>query len=274
MTGLGPFDLPGAPFLALYFVLLVVALAASLFIARWLRPEGRYGVVNDIDQLAYLAGGPVHFVDALVARLYARGALSVDRKHGLTMRQPPGEGASAAEITLLRLDSPVRYATVDKQMRDYADMAGNKLVQAGLLLDGSTALQMRIWQSLPFLVVMAFGSIKWEIGILRDRPVGYLTIFLVVTAAAAVLRFALLNRRTTSGQAALDDARMRQQRLRRAAPRDEAGLAVALFGTAALAGSALSDLHQLRRASDSGGDGSSSDGGSGCGGGGCGGCGG
>jgi uncharacterized protein (TIGR04222 family) len=277
MTGLGPFDLAGTPFLALYFVLLVMALAASFFISHWLRPDGRSAVVGDVNQLAYLAGGAPRYVDALVARLFARGAVAVDRKLGISFRRPAEADASAAEIALRRLSTPARYAEVDRQLRDYADLAGEKLVEAGLLLDKGTALQMRFWQSLPFLVAMVFGSIKWEIGVLRERPVGYLTIFLVVTLTVAVWRFAALDRRTRAGQAVLEDARRRQERLRRAAPGDEADMAVALFGTAALAGSAWSDLHGLRRSTTSNGDGGSgcgSDGGSGCGGGGCGGCGG
>jgi uncharacterized protein (TIGR04222 family) len=279
MTGLGPFDLPGKPFLAFYFVLLVMALAASLFIPRWLRPDGRGGAVSDVNHLAYLAGGAPQYVDALIARLYAGGAVAIDRKRGLSFRRPAEADASAAEIALRRLTTPAKYAEVDRQLRDYADLAGEKLVQAGLLLDKGTALQLRIWQSLPLLAAMAIGSIKWEIGVLRDRPVGYLTIFLVVTLAAAFLRFAVLDRRTRAGQAVLEHARRRQERLRRAAPGDEAGMAVALFGTAALAGSAWSDLHGLRRSTASnsdGGSGCGSDGGSGsgCGGGGCGGCGG
>jgi len=62
------------------------------------------------------------------------------------------------------------------------------------------------------------------------------------------------------------EARADAARLRRAVPSDEAALAVALFGTAVLAGSYLSDFHGMRSTNGGGDGGSSSDGGSGCGG--------
>ncbi|WP_404370043.1 hypothetical protein AB5I39_00995 [Sphingomonas sp. MMS24-J45] len=38
--GLGPFDLPGGAFLALYGVFFVATIVAGLAIPCWLRPEG------------------------------------------------------------------------------------------------------------------------------------------------------------------------------------------------------------------------------------------
>ncbi|MBY0394035.1 MAG: TIGR04222 domain-containing membrane protein, partial [Novosphingobium sp.] len=139
------------------------------------------------------------------------------------------------------------------------------------------ARQLRLIQTAPLALLFLFGMAKWIVGTLRDRPVGILTALLIVTAIAAILRFAVIDRRTRAGKAALADARLEADRLRRAAPADETPLAVALFGTTVLTGSWLSDFHRMRAASGSGGDTSSSSGcsggGGGCGGGGCGGCG-
>jgi hypothetical protein len=125
---------------------------------------------------------------------------------------------------------------------------------------------------------MVFGAIKWGVGTLRDRPVGFLTALLIVTAFVALIRFAKLDAATRSGRRALGEVRRDAARLRSAPVRDEAGMAVALFGTTVLIGSGLSDFHDLRMKSTSSGDGGSGDSGSGgdggCGGGGCGGCGG
>ncbi len=69
--------------------------------------------------------------------------------------------------------------------------------------------------------------------------------------------------------AVLAETKQRSERLNRAPTGEETGLAVALFGTAVLAGSGLDGFHRLRaQSSDSGSSGSSDSGGSGGGGGG------
>jgi uncharacterized protein (TIGR04222 family) len=271
--GLGPFDLTGGPFLALYAVFFVLACLASLWIPRWLRSDGRYGTVRDIDRLAYLSGGRVRYADALVARLYTRGSLAIERKRGMIVRGAPANGDTLAEISVLRLSSPASFKAIDQALQPYASQVRQRLVEAGMMVDDGTALQLRFWQSMPLLALLAFGAIKWQVGTLREKPIEFLSVFLVVTLVAVAIRFATVDRRTRSGIAALEDAQLSQQRLRHTAPTDEAAMAVALFGTAVLVGSSWSNLHMLRRdtGGDSGGDGGGSDGG--CGGGGCGGCG-
>ena len=74
---LGPFDWTGGPFLALYAGLFVLALVAAISIPRRLRPQGRWQRLTDPDELAYLAGGPVRFVDTVVARLLTDGRMSL-----------------------------------------------------------------------------------------------------------------------------------------------------------------------------------------------------
>lgn len=270
---LGPFDLTGGPFLTLYGVLFVATIIAGFVIPRWLRPEGRPSPVSDADRLAYLAGGATRFGEALVARLLATGAMVMDGRTKLAIRNH-GNGRTSAERSVLALPSPAKWSDVTRTIALDAKAIDDKLVAAGLLIDQATRWQMRFWQTSPYIALIAFGAIKWEVGTLRERPVGYLTALLVVTAILGLIRFCTLDRRTRWGVDTLDAMRRQSDRLRRAPTPEETGLAVALFGTTVLAGSALAPFHQLRNDSGSGssGDGGSSDGG--CGGGGCGGCGG
>jgi uncharacterized protein (TIGR04222 family) len=143
-------------------------------------------------------------------------------------------------------------------------------------MDRGTVWQMRFWQTTPYLLLIVFGAIKVDVGLSRDKPVGFLTLLLILTAILALVRFLAVDRRTRGGIEVLADARARSDRLRRAPTPTETGMAVALFGTMVLAGSDMDGFHTMRSAS-SGGDGGSSSsdgGGGGCGGGGCGGCGG
>ncbi len=274
-----PFDLTGGPFLQLYGALLFVTIILGIAIPRWLRPEGQETPVKDREMLAYLVGGPNRLAETVVAGLLSRGALVLDGPLFNIRPQGQAQGSSASERGVLALDQPMRWPHVVKAATAEAEAIDQRLVDQELLISRGEAWQIRLLQTLPFLLLIAFGAIKWEVGRMRDKPVGFLTILLIVTAVFALIRFATLDRRTRGGMAVLVQAKVSSERLNRAPTGEEAGLAVALFGTAVLAGSGLDDFHRLRaQSSDSGTTSSDSGGGDGGGGGGggggCGGCGG
>lgn len=272
--GLGPFDLHGPAFLTLYSVLLGLTIVAGFVIPRWLRPEGRGARLTDPEQLAYLAGGSLRYVDTVVARLLAAGKIGIEGRSAARILAPPVL-AAGPERSVLALPTPSPWPRVIKAISGHAHAVQEKLVAADLLIDRGTALQLRFWQTAPYLMLMVFGAIKWDIGTGRGRPVGFLSALLVITAVFALIRFVTIDRRTRGGIDALTEARNGSDRLRRAPTDDEMPMAVALFGTTVLAGSAWNDYHAMRSASGSGESGSSGSdsGGGGCGGGGCGGCG-
>lgn len=270
---LGPFDLTGGPFLALYLLLFAVCVTAGFVIPRRLRPAGRRQAVTDPDQLAYLAGGPVRFGDAVVARLLAAGALVMTGRDRFSVAAR-ASAASPAESSVLALLPPIRWREIAQVLKSYAEPLEDRLVAAGLLMDDAERNAVRFWVMVPYAMLLTFGATKWFIGDVRDRPVGYLTGLLVLTAAFAAFRWISIDRRTQAGHDAVAEAARRASRLRIAPTSPEIGLAVALFGTTVLAGSGWADFHRLRTAGD-GGSGGGSDGGGdgGGGGGGCGGCG-
>ena len=274
--GLGPFDLTGGAFLALYGVLLLATVVAGVVIPRWLRSEGGTRRITDVDQLAYLAGGATRLTDAAVARLLAAGTLVLEDM-GKFRIVPGARRQTATERAILSLPSPTSLAQVQQAATRAGPDAQAALYRAGALIEDGTAWQLRFFQTAPYLLLLAFGAIKWEVGTMRDRPVGYLSALLVLTAIFAFVRFAVVDRRPRSGLAALHTAQESSERLRRAPVAAETGLAVALFGTMVLSGSAWADYHRLRASSGSEGsvssDSSSGCGGGGDGGGGCGGCG-
>lgn len=271
MTGMNPFDWYGGAFLALYAFLFVGALLSSLAIAAWLRPEGRAVPVTDEDELAVLAGGQARLGETVLARLLARDHARVEK--GRIVIDAKAAGRSPAEREIVALSSPVKWSTVAMRMKASTNAIADQLSGRGLMLDRAEARQLGLYAAIPYALLIAFGLAKMQIGLGRDRPVGFLVVFLIVTVIATLLRVLGTDRRTKGGIAAVRGARDRSQRMRRAPTRDETGTAVALWGTAVLVGSPMMDLHKLRRSGDGGGgDGGGGDGG--CGGGGCGGCGG
>lgn len=275
---MSPFDLKGVPFLHLYWALLAIAIVAGFLIPRWPRPDGQRWVSVDVDQLAYLAGGPARFGDAIVARLLALRALVMTGKDQFDVT--PGHGArSAAEAQILALPAPISWKLLQRTLKSCAAPIEHKLVLAELLMGPALTRQMRAWQTSPYVLLLIFGGIKWGFGVSRGRPVGYLTALLILTLLLAIVRWAVIDRRTRAAIERLNDARTQSARLRRAPTEAETDRAVALFGTAVLAGSAWAGFHQLRHSSGSdggfsGGSDGGSGGGDGGGGGGCGGCGG
>lgn len=270
-------DLPATSFLSLYVALLLAAVAASLAIPRWLRPEGCTRVVADVDELAYLAGGPIRLADAIVSRLLAMQRLAVAGKDSFVVKGGFDNGCDAEHAVLSRV-GPLKLSIIDDALRPHADRVQARLVAAGALVDDHIGLRMRLWQTSPYLLLLGLGFLKCQVGAARERPIGFLVAAMLATLVLAFARFAGLDRCTRSGAEALRRARERADRLRRAPTKDEVDRAVALFGTEVLVGSAWAPLHDMRRAADGDqdasidGDGGDGGGDGGCGGG-CGGCG-
>jgi uncharacterized protein (TIGR04222 family) len=275
-----PFDLDGPAFLELYASLIPPTLVVALLLPIFLRPEGGGRRVLGADELAYLAGGRDRFADSVMAGLIARGALKIAPRGRFTMNRTVS-GASAAERALLGLPDGSRLRVLLGALRTAVVPVERRLIDAGMLMDDRERLRMRLVQTLPLLLLIGFGAIKWMVGQARGKPTGFLTALLLLTAVLALIRFFAIHRRTRSGKATLDAAQAGSDRLRLAVTPGEAGMAVALFGTVVLAGSPWAEYHRLRgsESGDAGSGGgsdssSSGSGDSGCGGGGCGGCGG
>lgn len=272
--GLGPFDLTGGPFLALYGVLLVMAGIVSLLMPHWTRPEGRPGRIEGIDELAHLAGGTVRMAESAMVRLLAAQTIVQEGKDQFRTRDPNG-GTTQVERSILSMAHPARWNEILKHLADYGRIVERGLASKGLSMEPGEVWQQRCANAAPLVLLFLFGAGKFMIGQARDKPIGFLGALLVLTGLLAIMRFVDIDRRTRAGHALLSLEGERADRIRRAPAREEMGTAVALFGTWVLAESALTDFHRMRRDGDSGGDGSGGDGdGGGCGGGGCGGCGG
>jgi uncharacterized protein (TIGR04222 family) len=263
-------DWSGSEFLALYAGLLILAICLGFAIPRHLRAHGRQARALQDEQTAYLAGGHERYAELVATRLMTAEAIAMTGDKKVAIRGARG-ARDSGEAAVLALPSPTDWSAVDHALRASAERVGTGLVASGLLMSQPRVVMIRLFQTLPYLLLIAFGVSRWRYGNALDHPTGFLTALLILTAIFTLMRWFTPERRTRSGIVAIENAQARGERLRRAPMPDEIPLAVALFGTAVLAGSTLTDFHQMR--SDSNG---SADGGGGCGGGGggCGGCGG
>jgi hypothetical protein len=146
---------------------------------------------------------------------------------------------------------------------------------------------------IPILLVLVFFAVpRLVMGLANGKPVQYLVIASIAGGfVGLILAFAGFKRLTRRGEHVLAKLKEQHRRLESGATWDgtrDVALAVALFGTAALAGSSIAymqDWYPRQTAAASGGCGTSGCGtggcgdgaggcNGGCGGGGCGGCGG
>lgn len=305
----GPFALKNNDFLLTVFVCLVCAVLLGRFVRRANRSPGPQPgddtLQLDWEQTAYLAGGADRLTTAVLARLAGRGAIQVSAD-GATLNPNGPEPAdlTAVERAALHALPANRTGGGLKAVRDavaaaFTDGAA-RLEAEGFALATGRQMGIGCGALVPLLLVL-LGLVVPRLvsGIANGHPVGFLIALSVtglifgtiLVSAGAPLRL------TNRGMETLANQKKRHMELRVGGWNDagDAGMAVALFGTAALAGTSLVALRtwyprQTTEASNSGcaayygsgcgtsdssgSGGGSSDGGSGCGSGCGGGCGG
>lgn len=283
-----PLDWDGPSFLKLYLLLFF----AAIFGGRWLRRGGsetRAATSASLSpyEVAYLAGGPRRVIDAAIAELMARGTARweplgrVVQIEGSTAGLPAPLDAIAQHLRTT--PDPERAA---RTVEAVLPALRQNLVLRGLMLDDETQRSLARRAALPSLLVFVLGVAKIGVGLARDRPVGFLVILSIVILLVGIYYLRKGVSVTRAGERVLLDAQTRHAAAARAPRTQDMAIAVALLGTAAMAGTAYAAYHQSRveqgggSGSDSGSssssDGGSSDSSGGDSGGssGCGGCGG
>lgn len=278
----GPLDWRGPEFLALYLALLGGCLVFGFGWRLWHRQQQdpARGVLPGeppVWQLAYLRGGPRAVVDAAAASLHEDGFIGWDESKKQLVRRRE----DAPDDLLLRNLLPNLCGSSSRLT--LAESAGalqqlrRQLEQQGWWHSAESSRRIAMLSALPLWLLAGFGGAKIAIGVMRDAPVALLVLLLIVTVVAALIFHFARPGATRAGRELLAAQKARHALDLRAPRPGKLALAVALGGTALLAGTALAGYHELRHPPSSGDGGgsdssdSSSDGGGGSG---CGGCGG
>jgi uncharacterized protein (TIGR04222 family) len=287
--GLNPFALKNADFLTILGVALVGAICAGRVLRSILRtpnplPEDEQLELN-WEQTAYLAGGDGRLTTAAVARLVGRGLASVG-SDGKTLRTtgPTPEDVSPVERAVLGALPVSNEAAALLPVQEAVSVAfepeADRMEMNGLTLTPTDKVRVGFTSLVPLgLVMMGLALPRMAMGLQGDKPVGYLTTMMFMgTFIGLIITLAGSLRLSNRGQALLAKQLERHEALRsgtRWEHSGDAGMAVALFGTAVLAGTTIAALQTWypRQTSDASSGGCSTGCGSGCGGGG-GGCGG
>lgn len=298
MTGIGLLDLPGPQFLFFY-------IAAFWVVVIWGRQFKRRALTRDpvservptvrpwsAYQVACLAGGTPRLLSTVLAQLAHRGAVvQGPRGHAYALASPLPQRLDELECAVCALLVPGPLELTQLQHKAVAPLqrVEYELAQRGWLVDPKAprTVYLRRVATVPLALLCCLGVMEILLGIARDKPVIWLIVFVLISGWVWKATHLRVPRLTTRGEQQLASLNERNSALSLSLRRSndvvslgDLTLAVALFGTDALATGPLSWMHPPDSAS-SGGTSSSGDGGSGgggnssCGaGGGCGGCGG
>jgi uncharacterized protein (TIGR04222 family) len=289
---MNPLEWPGPAFLPFFFTLCLSAVGLALAARHLLRGPVTGPPAADWqlhpNELAYLNGGPQLAILTAVARLTAAKRIEVNQKSGRLrlLDSTPMNDPLLDRIILRATDTTggILPATLYQVTKPALYEMEINLRRQGLWVSGLDTVKVQL---IPFVIAslpLVVGITKINVGMMRERPVGFLIVLCLVLFAVN-LAFLVKPRRSRYGDQVLKDLQSNLAGYRgigrtRNANADDLGFGLALFGFAALAGSEHEYLRRTMAQSSpysSGGDGGSSSscgGGGGCGGGGCGGCGG
>jgi len=287
-NGLNPFALVGTEYLVFLVPLLVAALVVGLIVRRAKLGQGLESgePLPELNwqETAYLAGGLRRLTTATIARLIETGLARVSDDE--TTIEPTGivpgilspiERQILKTLPLTKSETKELATLVKNEDSEVA----TKIEENGYTFTSSRATGVSFLSAMPlFSVWVLFGLSRLGLGLLNDKPVDYLLTILALSAIATIVLAASRPLRTRKGQQLLKAIQSQHKSLKKV-PKgtklEQAALAVAIFGTAALAGSQLEALKRWYPAGTSGEAGWSGGCGAGCGGGGgcgggCGGC--
>ena len=209
-----PWGLSGPEFLNVYWIALGVALLFAIMTRIRMRVSlgGEPARSLDLDELAYLAGGPIRVVEACIARLIDSEALRSNRRGTVQVVGTPtainpvdravlaDAGSYRSRTLTLLIPSASRSAAVEA--------VGTRLTELDLLIPPAVAKARLRMGIVPLLLLFAIGVVRWVNGIAIGAPVGWLTLQLVLTAVLAVLLVRTSKiQRTAKGNRVLENAR-------------------------------------------------------------------
>ncbi len=295
------FDWTGPEFLGFYSAGFVVTLVWSIVRRsrvneKFTLPAAAEPSLTDPYEIAFLAGGAPRCSQVVLVRLITTGVIQwrkakVFRDSKLVAVGPAATGFNDIERSVYSAilgygEKGMSLTTIPQRVATRLSGIESKLAKLGLRPTAAEARSRGHLIPLPMYLLLAIGIVKMVIGVSRDKPVGFLIVFMIITLIAAIIVRSAATKLTPMGERLLKQMRVESGPGDAGSP-DAALCGVALLGISAMANDAslagldtalkkqLSQIG-LANSADCGVD-ASSGGSSGCSsgcGGGCGGCGG
>ncbi len=209
-----PWGLSGPEFLQLYWIGLALAVLVAIVVRVRVRAGHSTQPVRslDMDELAYLAGGPRRVVETAIARLLTSGELRTSRR-GTVQVTSTTQSLNPVDRAVVTDSQRYTNRTVNLMIpavaKDDAVIAiGRRLEEMGLVVHPDVAKAALRKGSMALWVLLAIGVARLVNGLALGTAVGWLTFQILLTG---VLIFLLTRRskhvRTSKGNSVLAAAR-------------------------------------------------------------------
>ncbi|MFD4640661.1 TIGR04222 domain-containing membrane protein [Lentzea sp. NPDC058436] len=224
-----PWGLSGPEFLQLYWIGLALAVLVSIVVRVRVRAGRSTQPVRslDMDELAYLAGGPRRVVETSIARLLTAGELRTSRR-GTVQVTSSTQSLNAVDRAVVTDSQRYTNRTVNLMIpavakEDVVTGIGRRLEDMGLLVNPDVVKSAVRKGSVALWVLLAIGIARWVNGIALGAAIGWLTLQLVLTGLLILLltRRGKKVMRTSKGNSVLDAARTSNSSKARAGTLDE-----------------------------------------------------
>src|SRR5262249_11964835 len=205
---MNPFELRGPEFLLFYFCFSLVVIVAIVYLRR--RAESGDAPRIDLGDpylIAYLRGGENEALRVAVISLVDRGLLEMDDQLIRRADHVTDEMAShPIEYEVLKkFGAPDEAASVfkDASLKSAFQPYHEKLENARLMPDATVRRDRKMRLLLALMALGVVGVIKIQIGLSREKPVGFLIVMMIVAMIIAAL--SSFPRLTARGKATLAD---------------------------------------------------------------------
>ena len=188
-----PWGLSGPEFLQLYWIGLALAVLVAIVVRVRVRAGHSTQPVRslDMDELAYLAGGPRRVVETAIARLLTAGELRTSRRGTV---QVTSTTKSLNQVDRAVITDCQRYTnrTVNLMIPAVAadgvvTAIGQRLQDMGLVVDPAVAKSALRKGSIALWVLLVIGFARWINGLAIGASIGWLTLQLVLAGVLIVL---------------------------------------------------------------------------------------
>ena len=190
-----PWGLSGPEFLQLYWIGLALAVLVAIVVRMRVRAGNTSQPVRslDMDELAYLAGGPKRVVETAIARLLTAGELRTSRR-GTVAATALAKSTNPVDRAVITDSQRYTNRTVNLMVPSVArdgvvSSIGKRLEDMGLIVNPDVAKSALRKGSIVLWILLAVGIARWVNGIAVGAPVGWLSLQLAITPVLDLPRF-------------------------------------------------------------------------------------
>lgn len=205
----------GPEFLQLYWIGLALAVLVAIVVRMRVRAGHSTQPVRslDIDELAYLAGGPRRVVETAIARLLAAGELRTSRR-GTVQATTSTQSKNPVDRAIVTDSQRYTNRTVNLMVPamasdDAVTSIGRRLEDMGLVVNPDVAKSTLRKGSIALWVLLVIGFARWINGIAIGADIGWLSLQLVIVTPVLIYLVSRRGKlvRTTKGDRVLSEAR-------------------------------------------------------------------